>query len=438
MAIIGNKDNQAAGDYDGIWTGTANHLDLHLDTVYVMYCKRFGINMRGGNSAFRHVYSEYNGNSGIAISGGDNNVLTDCSSWADGYRGFELIGDRNTLVAPRVYDAADTGIVDDGQNNVIIGPMIWSCGQHGIYLRSNDYATVQGGQIIDCGDSAPNTYDGIRINAGSTYNNISGVIIKGSLLKYAINEVLGASNNVIIGNTLADGTTAKAVISSSTVCTNNQGYIAPGEVRTASGSLVPTGTCTATTVTGTFTESPMSLKPGANTLHCTASGTLSVVIPTGSTAVVTSGDATVTDSPKSLAAGTTVVTVATGAGADDFTITVTPMAFTWHNPEAQDIYIKKVVIPRTAAGGTATSIIDVGIADDAIGTNAGVEFFDNLDANAAAAVHDSWVAGDGGTQAKWVLCQDSASATDGWIVGQIKTEIANSLAGSYYIEYVGK
>jgi hypothetical protein len=128
--------------------------------------------------------------------------------------------------------------------------------------------------------------------------------------------------------------------------------------------------------------------------------------------------------------------VATGAGADDFTITVTPMAIAWHNPEAQDIYIHKVVIPRSAAGGTATSIIDVGIADNAIGTNAGVEFFDNLDANATG-VADSWLAGDGGTQSKWVLCQDSASATDGWVVAQIKTEIANNLAGTYTIVYSG-
>jgi hypothetical protein len=38
----------------------------------------------------------------------------------------------------------------------------------------------------------------------------------------------------------------------------------------------------------------------------------------------------------------------------------------------------------------------------------------------------------------WVFEQDSASATDGWIVGQILTQNAASLVGSYYIEYVGK
>ena len=55
-------------------------------------------------------------------------------------------------------------------------------------------------------------------------------------------------------------------------------------------------------------------------------------------------------------------------------------------------------------------------------------------------LHDSYVAAGTsyGTQTIWVGCEDSASATGGWVVGKIDTEIANSLAGSYYIEYVGK
>jgi hypothetical protein len=70
----------------------------------------------------------------------------------------------------------------------------------------------------------------------------------------------------------------------------------------------------------------------------------------------------------------------------------------------------------------------------------GAEFFENLLANNAAAIHDSYVAGGTsyGTQTIWVNCQDSASATGGWVVGKIDTEIANALAGTYYIEYIGK
>lgn len=113
------------------------------------------------------------------------------------------------------------------------------------------------------------------------------------------------------------------------------------------------------------------------------------------------------------------------------------IALAWHNPHAQDIYIKKVVVVVGTAGGTVGSHLDTGIADDATGTNRGAEFFDDLLLNTAQ-VDDSWVAGDGGTQTKWILCQDSASATDGWIVGQILDADAASLVGTYYIEYVGK
>jgi hypothetical protein len=221
--------------------------------------------------------------------------------------------------------------------------------------------------------------------------------------------------------------------------TGNYGYIAPSEIRTASGSLTPTGVMTATTVTGTFTESPAALKPGVNTLHCTSNGTANVVIPTGSTGIAASagGGATVTTSPKACPAGTTLITVTAG-GSNEFTVTVTPIAFAWHNPEAQDILIKKVVVNITTKGGTATSEIEVGIADDVIATSRGTEFFNTLDADGAAAVHDSWVAGGGGTQTVWVACQDSAIRCARWIVGEIKTEIADALVGSYYIEYIGK
>jgi hypothetical protein len=112
------------------------------------------------------------------------------------------------------------------------------------------------------------------------------------------------------------------------------------------------------------------------------------------------------------------------------------IAFAWHNPETRDILIKKVVIRITTAGGTIGSLLEVGIADDATGTNRGAEFFTMVDLNATA-VLDSTIAAGGGTQTVWVFCQDSASATDGWIVGQILVQNASSLVGSYYIEYVG-
>jgi hypothetical protein len=104
------------------------------------------------------------------------------------------------------------------------------------------------------------------------------------------------------------------------------------------------------------------------------------------------------------------------------------IAFAWYNPEAQDILIKKVTIRITTPGGTAGSLLDVGIADDATGTNLGAEFFDDLDLNTAGISDQDITA---------VFCQDSVSATDGWVVGKILAQNAGSLVGSYYIEYMG-
>jgi hypothetical protein len=110
--------------------------------------------------------------------------------------------------------------------------------------------------------------------------------------------------------------------------------------------------------------------------------------------------------------------------------------FAWHNPEAQDIFIKKVVINITTLDADAANI-DCGIADNATYTNGGTEFFNDLPGETAA-LDDSYIAGDGGTQTKYVLCQDSASATDGWVVAKILDNDGTSIVGSYYIEYVGK
>lgn len=115
------------------------------------------------------------------------------------------------------------------------------------------------------------------------------------------------------------------------------------------------------------------------------------------------------------------------------------ICFAWNNPEREDILIKKVVIETTTAGGTVGSNLDVGIADDATGTNRGTEFFDDLDLNSTQ-VHGSLDASTGGTQTVsiWVVCQDIASATDDWVVGQILDANAASLVGRYYIEYIGR
>ena len=115
------------------------------------------------------------------------------------------------------------------------------------------------------------------------------------------------------------------------------------------------------------------------------------------------------------------------------------IAFSHQNPYPQDAYVDRVVIEVTTTGGTATSVLQVGIADDATGTNIGAEFFPaaGCDLNATA-VYESRYATDTGVQVKPVTIQDSVSATDSWVVGKIKTANASSLVGKYYVFLVGK
>lgn len=110
------------------------------------------------------------------------------------------------------------------------------------------------------------------------------------------------------------------------------------------------------------------------------------------------------------------------------------ICFAWHNPEAYDILIEVIEIEVTTAGGTPGSHLDIGIADDAIGTNRGLEFFDDLPLNTTGVYH-SFTGGDGGQQTSWVVCQDIVSVTDGWIVGQILDANAANLVGTYHIVY---
>jgi hypothetical protein len=93
----------------------------------------------------------------------------------------------------------------------------------------------------------------------------------------------------------------------------------------------------------------------------------------------------------------------------------------------------KVVIEITTGGGTAGAHLVAGIADDTTGTNLGTEFFNGLLLNNAS-IYDSTLNGDAGTQTKWVVIQDSASATGGWVVGKISDANASSLVGKYHVE----
>ena len=437
-----------AADYNEISnvTGTSGNNGLYVGLTTASSYNSFS-NMR---------FKTYTVNGFILNNTSIGNTFTDCGIEASVQSGWNVgtACTKNTFIRPYAHlcgnkaaDFRDSFLLTGaGKYNVLIAPNITNGYYHGIHIYTSDYTQVIGGNVLNNSQGDAHNRAGIWLES-STYCDIAEITIGddqggGVTQGQGTRESGTSTNNKIHDNTYFGNFTANAYTPAGTSSYyQNKNYIAPNEIRTVYGSLVPTGTCTATTVSGTFTESPLALKPGANTMTCTATGVINVVMPAGSTAVVTSGDSTVTDSPKTCAAGaTTPVTVTTGAGADTFTITVHSNAFAWHNPEVQDILIKKIVINRSAAGGTATAEMNVGIADNGTVDDPGTEFFNNMLINNAAAIHDSYVAGGTsyGTQTIWVNCDDSAAATNGWIVGKIDTEIANALAGTYYIEYVGK
>ncbi len=112
------------------------------------------------------------------------------------------------------------------------------------------------------------------------------------------------------------------------------------------------------------------------------------------------------------------------------------IAFGWANPSIT-MMVQKVVVEIYTPGGTPGSEIQVGLADDITGLNLGTEFFNTIDANSVA-IRDSWTAGDNGTQTKEVLCWAAGAGTDRCVIGKILTQPAASLAGKYYIFYVGR
>lgn len=106
-------------------------------------------------------------------------------------------------------------------------------------------------------------------------------------------------------------------------------------------------------------------------------------------------------------------------------------AFAWQNPESTPIIVQRVIVDRTAAGGTATAVLDIGTAAD--GVTGSDNLIDGLDANATGIADNITSAGSNGKSRQRL---DAKNGTTDYITGQIKTEAAASLAGKVYIEYI--
>jgi hypothetical protein len=113
----------------------------------------------------------------------------------------------------------------------------------------------------------------------------------------------------------------------------------------------------------------------------------------------------------------------TAGNANDF-------AFAWQNPEASKIIVTRVLINITTAGGTGSSVLDVGVVENA--TSTADNLIDGLDLNATGIFDNITDKGDNGKSRQVV---DEKGGTNDYITGKILVQDAAALAGKYYILY---
>jgi hypothetical protein len=369
----------------------------------------------------------------IAVGGSANSVF-DSNIIGLNYYGVFLsdANPRNQILNNRINHNV-TGMWLEGQGHIISNNIIVANSDSSVRIFTGQYLQITNNQIwTSSGGTADiyimsGTYGDFNIanneiGALSPSTLAQSIYVFGGLLPF-VGAVRNFKNNIIRYSTAAINNPS-FLINGSFI--NNQGYIAPGEIRTASGALTKTGSVL-TGLTGTWTETGTPLLPGSNTWHCTVAGTATITLPVGTTGTIASGAATITVPASGLlVAGANAVTCSATGGAFDFNITLNCMGFTWQNPEAQAIIIDECIIDITTSGGTATSVMDVGSAADAVTTSNNL--LNNLDLTATTVTVST---------ARTIKLAANGGATD-WITGQIQTEIANNLVGTYTIKYRGQ
>lgn len=105
-------------------------------------------------------------------------------------------------------------------------------------------------------------------------------------------------------------------------------------------------------------------------------------------------------------------------------------AFVWENPEASKIIVTRVLINITTAGGTDSSVLNVGVVANA--TSTADTLIDGLNLNATG-IFDNIT--DKGNDGKSRQVVDENGGANYYITGKILAQNAASLVGKYYIFY---
>ena len=400
--VDGNKDNQTQAKC--IFKQTGSAVDILFEDIWFSYCKGYAIYLNmGWDHRINRCQFETSDDYGIYLYQSDTTYLFPQMSITNSYfvnpDGGGIFSD---------YDGGQLyGIIIQGNNFQA------RSAKHYVELRGARSAIIAGNSFFECRD--PIYLDGAHyfmnnVISGNTFHMFSGdaITISPSHANIAVDNIINDNTFWPYG---AGDPGNKAIVLGKTARTkiHDNTFAQGGGTMVCAIDISDSGCIDASvmdnTFAGTYSSSSIllgtnfaNIKNNQNYIHPgeirTASGNLN------------SGN-------------------------------VNDIAFSWHNPEEEDILITKVIIEVITVGGTVGSHLDVGIADDVAGTNRGTEFFNDIDLNAQK-ISDSYVAGDGGTQTKYVFCDDTDSATNGYIVGEILDANASNLEGKYYIEYRGR
>ena len=105
-------------------------------------------------------------------------------------------------------------------------------------------------------------------------------------------------------------------------------------------------------------------------------------------------------------------------------------AFAWQNPESVKIIVERLIVHLATAGGTGSSVLDVGTAANA--TTASDNIIDGLDLNTTGLFDNI---SDAGTNGKARGLVDEKGGTTDFVTGRILDANAAALVGNAYIVY---
>jgi len=338
-------------------------------------------------SVVSHCWLLDSGSAGIWIAHCDFNVIDENIGQGNYNEAIYLERSNNNVIQDNVCQGNDDdGIYVDNHslNNIISGNTCQGNGKRGIYV-----SLLSNNNLVSSNCCQGNNRAGIQIetsNDNLIADNICTENSQGSTNTYDDIYLLDdANHNNIQGNTCRAGSLA-----------NKPAY----------GINISAATCDGNLVTNNDLYND-----GFGTAPFNDAGTGTV--KKGNRGCIASGE-------EMIAEGALVP-----GNANAF-------AFAWQNPYPTAVLVTRVIIDVTTPGGTALSVLDVGIAADA--TTHSDNLVDGMDLNTAGLYDNLDNPGVNGKSKQKLAANGGAND---WVTGQILVANAAALAGKYYIYYTG-